>query len=65
MAMMAVMAMGITAAVAAATREFALPRRCNAMAMCDGDGTRAYAADNVDVGATAEHAHTWAAPWGE
>ena len=24
------------------------------MAMCDGDGTSAYAADNVGVGATAE-----------
>ena len=39
---------------AAATREVALPRRGNAMAMCDGDGTRAYAADNIGVGATAE-----------
>ena len=48
------MAMEITAAAAAATREVALPRRGNAMAMCDGDGTSAYAADNVGIGATAE-----------
>ena len=51
------MAMEITAAAAAATREVALPRRGNAMAMCDGDGTSAYAADNVGVGATAELTH--------
>jgi len=51
---MAMMAMEIKAAAAAATREVALPRQGNAMAMCDGNGTRAYAADNVGVGATAE-----------
>jgi len=48
------MVMEITAAAAAATREVILPRWGNAMAMCDGDGTSAYAADNVGVSATAE-----------
>jgi len=46
------MAMEITAA--AATREVALPRQGNVMAMCDGDGMSVYAANNVGVGATAE-----------
>jgi len=60
------MAMGITAAAAAAVmREFALPRWGNAMAMCDGDGMGASTANNVGVSATAKHAHAWAAPWGE
>ena len=49
-----VMAMEIMAAAVAAMREVALPRWGNAMAMCDGDGTSAYMADNVGVSATAE-----------
>jgi len=52
--MMVMMAIEIKAA---AMQEVALPRRGNAMAMCDGDGTRAYMADNVGVGATAELTH--------
>ena len=49
------MAIEITAAAAAAAmREVALPRWDNAMAMCDGNGTSAYAANNVGIGATAE-----------
>jgi len=51
---MMMMAMEIKAVAVAATREVALPRRGNAMAMCDGDGTRAYIADNVGVSTTAE-----------
>jgi len=56
----AMMAMATTAA--AATREVALQRRGNAMAMCDGDKARMCAADNACAGTTAEQfAHTCAA----
>jgi len=67
MAMMAMMAMVIMPAAATATREVALPRQGDAiaMAMRDGDGVRVYAVDNAGAGATAEQARTWAALRGE
>jgi len=48
------MVMEIAAAAAAATQEVALPRQGNVMAMCNGNGTSVYAANNVGIGATAE-----------
>ena len=57
----AMMAMAITPTAATATQEVALPRRGDAMAMCDGDGARVYVADNAGAGATTEQARTWAA----
>ena len=45
------------AAAATATREVALPRRGDVMAMCDGDGVRVYVANNAGASATAEQAH--------
>jgi len=48
----AMMAMATTAA--RATREVALWRRGNAMAMCDGDKARMCAADNACAGTTPE-----------
>ena len=62
------MGVEITAAVAVAMQEVALPRRGSAMVV-GGVSWRwnegVYAADNVGVGATTEHAHTWAAPLSE
>jgi len=42
------------AAAATATREVALLRRGDVMAMCDGDGARVYTANNAGASATAE-----------
>jgi len=57
------MAMATTAAVV--TREVALLRRGDAMAVCDGNNARMYAADDAGTGTTAEQfARTWAALWG-
>ena len=57
------MAMATTAAVV--TREVALLRRGDAMAVCDGDKARMDAADDASAGTIAEQfARTWAALWG-
>ena len=62
-AMAMAMAMAITVAAATATREVALPRWGDEMALCDGKA-RAYAADNAGAGATADQLTcTWAALW--
>ena len=45
------------AAAATVTREVALPRRGDVMAMCDGDRARVYTANNTGASTTAEQAH--------
>jgi len=59
-AMTAMRAIVIMPAVAEATREVALPRRGDAMVMCDGDKASIFASDNAGAGTTAEQfACTW------
>ena len=47
-------AMAMVGAAATAMREVALPRRDDAMPLCDAEKARVYASDNAGAGATAE-----------